>query len=151
MKTLNEFLSAKVKPVVAIPNKPKLDDFVQFLDEMHIRRHMYSWTGKFPNKFLEDIVREIDKLAQKYDHPGFILADYDDTHEYSSLRMWNPGKISRENPILYITLTNDGHQTNNFGFKYALETTPGKRILGFDEWEDVKKQIEKQFCNDNSK
>lgn len=142
MKTILEYLSAKVKPHKnhEFPNFPSRKEFIGFLDYIGFKKL------KNPDRDVDEYLEDEAKTSKT---PIYVTEEIDYAAGVHWVRFCNQGPITYNNQILFCYLTDDFSNLKEFQ-KYIKDNieanfigynvTTGKEIKN---WEDFEEEFKK--------
>lgn len=144
MNNINEYLSAKIKNLKQFPKTPNKASIISFLK--------YKGAKELKNPDLNDYDFILKSFTTNYlDKPRFMTGTYNPNQENEQwIRICNAGKVNDENPIIYISVTDDGSEKlvhaafydNIIGFEDFNSHGEEKPIHSY---EDMLDEINKYF------
>lgn len=127
MRLLAEYLSTKVKVSKGFPEVPKLEDILEFLKTNGFVEVKYVY-NKSALKSLEDMAVN--------GHNAFTWLKNKDNDDEYWVRFCKSGKLSKENPVYFCRVTDDGHiKSSDIAYiEYCERGVEDKQFTKYDEF-----------------
>lgn len=150
MKNFTKFLNINPKRVkYLLPAKPKTQDMIDCLinngfEELDYNDYFRQY------HYLDEILPKIVEIAKETNKAAFYVKQYkslSSNQNFYSMRFWNGGDINKNNPIVYVRTTKDGHEVRTEeAANYAFECYDGRiENMSYNDWEEAAKEINKYF------